>query len=248
MKKTFTIMASMAFLFIVPIFADLTVIGGNVVGYAKRVLHPGENLISDAFNLQNNLSSSIPSAPIGTTISLWDPLQNTYNESSTYLETGWSVDLIMTPGTGAKLATSSTFTNIWSGEVFNGDGSGWDGSGLVLPPTFDEPNGTYLLGMAVPVGNVEGEDVFLLALGRSPNAGESVTTLESETQLYTTTTYLGSGMWDNGIPDLDVAEAAFFTIPEPSTVGLLGSSTLLLIAFRNRRKLNNRRTRGWSLR
>jgi len=56
------------------------------------------------------------------------------------------------------------------------------------------------------------------------------------TQVSTTTTYLGGSVWDNGLPQLNVAESAFFTvIPEPTALTLLGLGSLALVRVKRQR-------------
>jgi hypothetical protein len=67
-----------------------------------------------------------------------------------------------------------------------------------------------------------GTDIFLNILGRLPNFGEQVTLLNTASQTDTTSTYLGSGNWDN-IPVLGVGQAAFLKVepaPEPGVFSI----------------------------
>ncbi len=242
MIRILTVIMGAGVLFVSTSSADVSSV--NVVGYTRGNMHPGENLISTAFdNAPNQISMLIQDAPEGTTLSLWDSSLNSYAQTSTYSGGAWSIDFTLPVGTGAMLNTPVAFTNIWAGSVLNGDGDIWNGSDpMEHPSAFSGDDGTYLMGLIVPVGPRIGEDVFLWTLGRAPNAGEKVTTLDAQTQSYTTTTYLGSGIWDNGIPELDLAESAFFTIPEPSSAGLFISATLMLITFRRKQNKMYRRT------
>lgn len=192
----------------------------GIVGYVHQPMAQGDNLINNPLDDGTLLLSNlIPTAPIGTTVSLWNPLIEGYGLTSTFISGSWTADLTLSVGTGALLNTSTLFTNTWVGGVLTGDGIA--ASGPLYPPSpYSGPDGTYLLGTITPV-SVTGEDVFLWVLGRGPNVGEKVTTLDTSSQIYTTTTYLGSSAWDNGIPSLDVAESAFFTIPEPSSLAMI---------------------------
>lgn len=82
--------------------------------------------------------------------------------------------------------------------------------------------------------------MFYAVVGRNPNNGESVTTLDGESQLYSTTTFLND-TWDNGSPSLSVGQSAFFNlvnniapVPEPSAMALIGSSASLLLVSRRK--------------
>jgi len=90
--------------------------------------------------------------------------------------------------------------------------------------------GTLLLSCYIPF-----QANFNDVVGRDPQDGESVTTLDGGTQLYSTTTF-NSGAWNNGAPLLAVGQSAFFNIaavPEPSVLGLLGiGSAFMLVVNR----------------
>ena len=69
-----------------------------------------------------------------------------------------------------------------------------------------------------------GSDIFLNILGRLPNNGEQITTLDPATQTYQTATYSETVLpgWDLFIT-LGVGQAAFLNVgpvPEPSTISL----------------------------
>jgi len=99
--------------------------------------------------------------------------------------------------------------------------------------------GTYLLAMAAPLGsdspapqNVNG--TFQQIVGRAPVSGESVQTLNGQTQVLTTTTFNGT-TWDNGTPHLAIGQSAYFvlsTVPEPSTYALFGLGAGVLFCVR----------------
>jgi hypothetical protein len=53
-------------------------------------------------------------------------------------------------------------------------------------------------------------------------------------QIYTTTTFQ-NGVWDNGVPTLNVGQAAFFNlepVPEPAVYNLFGASLLFAVTAR----------------
>jgi hypothetical protein len=142
------------------------------------------------------------------TVSLWNPATSSFYTNSTFTNGSWSVDLVLTPGTGVLVYTPSPFNATFVGTVLNHDGSIYTGN-LTLPPLFSEPNGIYLVGDKCPVVDV-GTNIFLNIIGRMPFVGEQVI------QISGTSTYLGSGMWDS-VPTLDVGDAAYLKImAEPS--------------------------------
>ena len=211
-----------------------------IVGYVNVPFGSGSTLFANPLQTTSNTLTNLfaGGVPNGTTVSLWNPTTLSYDTTSTYniFLGGWSLNLTLNPGTGAKLTTSGTFTNTFVGEVLNHAG---------LPPTLDElnngflpaplyagPNGLFLLGDKAPMG-ATGNDIFLNIFGRAPIAGEQVIKLSS------TSTYLGGGTWDL-LPTLSVGEAAFFNIgpvPEPSSLALF------ILGFAMLRSLG-RRARG----
>jgi hypothetical protein len=215
----------------------------NIVGRVDRAFAAGDNLF--ATPLETGTGDTLTElfthfVPDGTTISLWNPTTRTFDTTSTFSSGSWSINLSLPPGTGAELHTATSFTNSFFGYVLNHDGSALGSSSqLTPPPVYSGPNGVLLLGdkaLAVDTGT----DIFLNLLGRAPNPGEQVTTLDSATQTYLTSTYLGNGSWDTAPPTLHVGDAAFLNVgpvPEPSTLSLVGLGSAIGIAF-NRRKSN----------
>jgi hypothetical protein len=201
-------------------------------GYVNFGFQPGDNWFGNPLTASpNHLSGLIPTAPAGTTVSLWDSAANHYAPASTWNGSIWSTDLLLNPGTGALLHTPSSFVNTFVGEVLDFDGSLWGGGAFHSPVPFAGPSGTYLFSCMTPValsGHVfdsahNAFDVFGSIIGRAPHTGEQVTTLDALTQAYATTTFLGGG-WDHGDPSLAVGGAAMFnliTVPEPSALGLV---------------------------
>ena len=99
-----------------------------------------------------------------------------------------------------------------------------------FPPTRGPD--TYLLGLAAPLGGA----TFQPIVGRAPNIGDSVSSLDGATQIYSTTTFNGS-VWNNGAPSLAVGQADFFTLvaaPEPTMIALAGAGAATLLIFRRR--------------
>lgn len=214
-----------------------------VVGFVNFDFAPGDTLFANPLDgaFGNQLSALFPSTLAnGTTVSLWDSTTASYNAVSTFNAGAWSSDLTLNPGTGALFHSpvgASTFTNTFVGTVLNHDGGTSITDPLPPPSLFSGPSGIYLLSDKAPVANTGG-NIFLNILGRLPNIGEQVITLNS------THTYLGtSGInenWSGGTPTLGIAQSAFLNVgpaavPEPSTVtlGLLG--LVLLHTSRRRR-------------
>jgi len=199
----------------------------NVVGYVNTTFHAGDNLFGNPLESSNNaLSSLFPSAPEGSTVSLWNSIGNTFNPVATFVAGAWDIDFVLDPGTGAKLHATSLFTNTFVGTVLAPDGTVWGGGPLNPPAPFAGPNGVHLLSGKTPIALTSvGNPVFEYTLGRGPNEGEQFTTLDPLTQQYHTTTFI-SGAWNNGEPSLGVGVAGFFNVgpvaavPEPSAVSL----------------------------
>ena len=201
------------------------------MGYVNETFQPGNNWFGNPLDNEANnlLSDIIPSAPLGTTVSLWNSVSDSFGPTATWNGTLWSAQLTLAPGTGALLDTPSPFTNAFVGEVLDLGGSVYTDPGAPLkePPPFGGPSGRYLFSSKAPLalsGHVfngtEGEySVFESIIGRAPEQGDQVTTLNSLTQTTTTSTFSG-GAWDVD-PTLGVGQAAFFTlVPEPSAVAL----------------------------
>lgn len=200
----------------------------NVVGYVNTSFRVGDNLFGNPLQFTNHsLSSIISTAPEGTTVSLWNSVGNSYGPVSTFSSGAWDIDFTLNPGTGAKLHTTSLFTNTFVGTVLAPDGNVWNGGAINPPPPFAGAGGIHLLSSKMPVAlsATNSFPVFQYILGRGPLEGEQFTTLNPEPQLYHTTTFT-SGAWDNGEPVLAVGAAGFFNVgpvaavPEPSVAGL----------------------------
>lgn len=210
------------------LFAQSNVFSFNIVGYVNTSFRIGDNLFGNPLQYTNNaLSYLIPTAPDGTTVSLWNSVGNTYSPVSTFTSGAWDIDFTLNPGTGAKLHTTSLFTNTFVGTVLAPNGSFYDGNAINPPPPFAGLDGLYLLSSKMPIllSATNSFPVFEFILGRGPQEGEQFTTLDPTTQLYHTTTFT-AGAWNNGAPVLRVGEAAFFNVgavavPEPSVAGLM---------------------------
>jgi hypothetical protein len=206
-----------------------------VVGYVNHTFTAGDNLFANPLHAGNNTISNLfiaASVPNGTTISLWNPATSSFDTTSTYnaFSGSWSANLLLAPGTGARLTTGAGFLTTFMGTVLNHNGAVLGGSdSFVNPPPYAGPNGLLLLGDKAPMTNI-GADIFLHILGRNPNVGEQVITLA------TTSTYLEGGVWDN-VPTLGVSDAAFLNVgpvPEPATATLTVLGIALLTAVRRK--------------
>ena len=204
----------------------------GIVGYYNHTFNTGNNLFAISLMTSSNLSGIFYGAsapPDGATVSLWNSASSTFDQTSTYTNGSWSVDLLITPGIGAMLFAPSSFTTTITGIVLSRNGSMLTNVlGLVPPPPFSGPNGIYLLSDIAPVTDT-GTDIFLNILGRLPNVGEQVT------QLNGTSTYLGNGNWDS-VPTLNVGYSAFLNIqsvPEP-TVLVFSLAGFAMLAFGRR--------------
>ncbi len=208
-------------------FAQSNVYSIHIVGYVNKAFQAGDNLFGNPLESTNTLSYVIPTAPEGTTVSLWNPPGNAYGPIATFTSGAWDTDFTLNPGMGAKLHTPALFTNTFIGTVLAPDGSYFDGNAINPPPPFSGVDGLYLLSSKFPatLSGTSTLSVFEYILGRAPHEGEQFTTLDPATQLYHTTIFL-SGDWNNGAPRLGVGESAFFNIgpvavPEPSVASFV---------------------------
>lgn len=210
----------------------------NIVGYLNLVLFPGDNLIANQFGNSDNSLNAIfqQNIPEGATFAKWDSTSLQYLPFSTYdTDSGWSINYDLSYGEGGLLHSPSLFTNVFAGTVW----PGFDGVSTFIPPLVSS-NGLYLLSCYIPLGPATFYDV----VGRDPQNGESVTTLNALSQISTTTIF-ENGSWDNGDPLLGVGRSAFFNlgpdfnlepVPEPGVFSLFGASIVLLATFGRMRK------------
>ena len=108
--------------------APAQVYNTNIVGYGNTTFQPGYNWFGNPLDAPPNmLSALIPTAPNGTTVSLWSSTLNLFTPTVTFTGGAWSSDLTLSPGTGAALHTPSLFINTFVGTVLDFDGSAWVG-------------------------------------------------------------------------------------------------------------------------
>src|SRR5258708_2517156 len=105
----------------------------GIIGYVPCIFMTGSNLFNNPLQTaSNNLSyliqpiiktsGTIP-IPQGTTVSLWNPTNSSFDTTSTYSNGSWSVDLILPPGTGVLVFAPKQFTNTIMGELLDHDGN-----------------------------------------------------------------------------------------------------------------------------
>jgi hypothetical protein len=214
-------------------------ISQNIVGYVNVDLSPGTNFIANQFdNGQGNTldtlfqlgetSSAIPEGAMFTELS---PATGQFLPVSTYdTASGWSINYALTYGEGGVLIAPTLFANTFLGTV----SSAFNPTTDVFTPPLVTGGGLMLLSCVVPLG----AETFYDVVGRNPQNGEWVTTLDATTQVYSTTTF-EDGAWNNGAPDLSVGQSALFyldPVPEPSVAGL-GAAGLLALAWRRLRQV-----------
>jgi hypothetical protein len=204
----------------------------SIVGYYTLGISSGDNLIANEFNgsPDNTLDSVlIDGVASGSTFSQWDSVANQLLPASIFDGSVWSINYSFGPdGGGGVLHSPSNTTIIFLGTVVNVDLN--TDTYAFVPPA--RASGTYLLAMAAPFSS----GTFQQIVGRAPDAGDSVRTLDAVTQVYSTNTFNGS-TWNNGDPSLALGSAAYFDlapIPEPSIFALLGLCTAIPVIFRRR--------------
>ncbi len=204
------------------------VYSGNTVGYINQPLYAGDNLMANQFSYSNNTLNAIfqPGVPEGATFTEWNPATQQYLPTSVYdINTGWSINYELGYGQCGLFYSPLTFTNTFIGAVW----LGYNDKGPFVPPLVTG-SGPLLLSCFIPIADATFYDV----VGRDPQNGESVTLLDAASQIYTTTTF-ENGFWDNGVPTLNVGQAAFFdlqSVSEPAVYSLIGAGLLLVGAAR----------------
>ena len=214
--------------------AVLPVVAQNI-GFYNLPVKPGDNLI--AYQLDNSPDNDINHVLLGgvltgSTFTEWDPVGNQLLPVSTFNGTTWSINYPFAPdGIGGVLNSPDDVTLLFAGSVVNLVTEGPNtGQYDFTPPERD--SGTFLLAAAATVNGA----TFQQIIGRNPNDGDAVRTLDSATQQYSTTTF-NNGAWNNGTPSLGVGQAAYFdlAVPEPSVYALTGLGALLVVTSRKMR-------------
>lgn len=214
-----------------------TIYSQNLVGYINFNIYTGTNFIANQLDngQGNTLDSLIPQSgasemvPEGTEFTEWNATTQQFMPISTYdTVNGWSINYVLTFGEGGLLISPAPFTMSTVGDVLVGTPGIDLVAGTFTPPLITD-SGLMLLSCIDPIKNATFYDV----VGRNPQNGEWVTTLDPQTQAYTTTTF-DDGAWNNGTPELNADESAFFylePVPEPSIV-CLGVTGLLAMVWR----------------
>ena len=208
------------------------VYSSNAVGYIDLPIYAGDNLIANQLSdsPDNTLDTILVGAGVlpGSTFSEWNPAANQLMPLSVFNGTSWSFNYSLSPdGTGGVLDSPGNTTVTLLGDVVNVD---LPGGGYTFVPPARGP-GTYLLGLAAPLPGATFEQV----IGNDPMAGDSVETLNAQSQTYATTTFNGTA-WDNGAPSLEIGESAYFDlVPEPSVFALIALGTGILTTGRSTR-------------
>lgn len=209
-----------------------SVYSSNAVGYVNLPIYAGDNLIANQLSdsPDNTLDTIFAGAGVlpGSTFSEWSPSANQLMPLSVFDGTSWSCNYSLSPdGTGGVLNSPGNTTVTLVGDVVNVN---LLGGGYTFVPPARGP-GTYLLGLAAPLAGA----TFAQVIGSDPVAGDSVETLNAQSQTYAATTFNGTA-WDNGAPSLEIGEAAYFDlVPEPSVFALIASGAGLLTICRSSR-------------
>jgi len=200
----------------------------NIVGYMTLRFYAGDNLFANQLSQSNNTLNAFfqTGVPQGATFTEWDSVAQQYLPVSSYdTSSGWSLNYTLSYGEGGLLNIPANFTNVFAGEVW----PGLNPLGSFVPPLVTD-TGSLLLSCYVPYTNASFYDV----VGRDPQDGESVTILDTPSQVSTTTTF-ADGFWGNGDPLLNIGQSAFFNLkptPEPEILSLFGAGVVSLLAFR----------------
>jgi len=215
--------------------AHAQVWSGNVVGYINLDLYSGNNLVANQLASSDDTLNTIfqSGVPEGSTFTEWNPSTQQYLPASVYDTTsGWSINYSWGYGQGGLFNTPTTFIYTFVGTV-------WPGFQINSPfvPPLVANNGAQLLACVLPI-----QATYYDVMGRDPQNGDSVTTLDGPSQTSTTTTY-DNGAWSDGAPLLNVGQAAVFDssynydpdlipAPEPAGWELAGSGLVLFSAAR----------------
>jgi len=166
--------------------ASAQVTSVNAVGYVNKSLDAGLSLIANPLsNGGNKVSEVIPSAPIGTTIFLFDA--NTGFTVSQFVGI-WSEDVELPVGTGFYLQLPEAATITFVGEVLQGDAS----------------NKAVPAGLSIQGSNVPKAGTFT-ELSFPAEVGDVVYTFDGTA--FEPTTFLG--VWAPTEPALGVGDAVF---------------------------------------
>ncbi len=167
----------------------------NVVGYVRRVIQPGLNLVANPLNScgGNSIASLFPSCPQNSEILLPDS-NGSLNPGSTFSGGAWdSPNLNLQPGQGVGFVNpAAAFEVTFAGEV---------GSGSL---TTALPSGLSLVGSILPVNGL---------LNFPAQEGDEITTWNATNQTSVLHEYLG-GAWQAASPPITPAEAFWVQVSQ----------------------------------
>ena len=175
------------------------------VGYLNLLVSAGDNLVAAPMETypDNSIQTILKGLPSGSTLTAWDPVAQAFLPPSVYDPiAGWSINYTLAQGIGGVLHCASNSTvSIWGSFTET-----W------TPPP--RSRGVSLISCGIPIAGASFQDI----VGRDPQAGEWVRTLDASNQTYTTTTFMGTSGWDHGMPALQAGQAAFFYLSTPLSI------------------------------
>jgi hypothetical protein len=213
----------------------------GIVGFYNRMIHPGDNLIANQLNNAggNSINTILLGVADGATFTKWDAAANIFLPASVFDGSSqtWSINYSLNLGEGALLNSPAQTINTFVGEVVPYDNILSGFGGPLWAPNYAD--GLHLISCPVPVGgSLMNNGMFDKVVGRAPEAGEWVMTLNEGTQTYQVATFDGAG-WDTDL-SLAVGQAAWVNlgpiiVPEPSSLALMSLAAGALCFARRRR-------------
>jgi hypothetical protein len=212
-----------------------------VGGFINRTIHPGDNLIANQLSNagDHSINSILLGVADGATFTKWDATANSFLPASVFDGSSqtWSINYTLNLGEGALLNSPAQTINTFIGDVVPFDNILPGLGGPLWAPNYAD--GLHLISCPVPVaGSLMNNAMFDKVVGRAPEAGESVMTLNESTQTYQVATFDGWD-WDTDL-SLAVGQAAWFNlgpviVPEPSSLALMSLAAGALCFARRRR-------------
>jgi hypothetical protein len=218
-------------------------VSGNIVGFYRLEIFPGNFLIANQLSNHTNTLNTIFNGdiPVGTSFTMWDAAAQHFTPLSTYSgsNSGWTINYTLNFGEGGLLTSSFDWQTTIVGEVIS---NFVDGVGLVnWHPNYS--SGLHLISSPIPI-TAPMDSMFTNVVGRLPQDGEWAAILNPTNQTYTFTTFHTGSGWDNGDPILGYGQSAWFDlggglpatlsslpmVPEPGAValGILGVGLLFV--------------------
>lgn len=164
----------------------------NVVGYINRSIPTGFSMVANQLNATNNSVTSLFGAPPnGTTVYKFNPASGGY-DSVSYIDGAWegSTGLVLSPGEGAFVQTSTAFTATFVGDV-------------VLKSTNSVPAGFSIRSSVVPQSGA-----IDTVLKYTPGNNDTVYLFNPSTSAYNASSYI-DGAWEPSAPVPTVGESFF---------------------------------------